>query len=90
MQVLVFDTHVNTEKGDYYHFDVLVNEANIDKVKDYVAGYLARIGVQAKEVKTSRCAFCHTESGNQTVQAAIAAHGHFILPMEGCPKPQPV
>ena len=85
MQVHVFDTHVNTSNGHYCHFDVLVDDNNVDSVKQYAQDYLSSIGIQAEEVNQNRCVFCHSEVASEPVLNHIKQHGYFIIPMQGCP-----
>ena len=84
MKIHVFDTHVRTTTGEYLHFDVLVDDANSKRVNEYVGRYLNSKGIQASELKSSSCQFCHSEIANPDVQAAIHANGHYILPLAGC------
>jgi len=79
MRIHVYDTHVHTADGDYVHFDVLVTDQHIDQVKRYAENYLASLGIQGKNIKQSRCNFCHSEIANPEVQKNIAAQGHSII-----------
>ncbi|MCV2884609.1 DUF2024 family protein [Aestuariibacter sp. AA17] len=86
MRVHVFDTHVTSEEGKYYHFDVIVDDDNTKFVSDYVKEYLSSINVQQQSVKQQSCAFCHTETANDQIKIDIANKGYHILPMQGCPQ----
>lgn len=79
MKIHVYDTHVNTSAGEYIHFDVLVNDENVDKVKQYANEYLASLGVKPDQVKQGRCNFCHSEMANPEVQENIKNHGYSII-----------
>lgn len=86
MNVHVYDTHVTATDGLYYHFDVIVDDANTNHVDKYVAAYLTSINVDEKSVNKSSCSFCHREPASPQMIEDIRNNGHHILPMEGCPK----
>ncbi len=79
MKIHVYDTHVNTSSGEYIHFDVLVNDENVNNVVKFVESYLAKLGVSIEHIKQSRCDFCHSEMANPEVKEHIKRHGHSIL-----------
>lgn len=79
MKVHVYDTHIHTSAGEYIHFDVLVNEEHVGKVKQYATNYLASLGIVAANIKQGRCNFCHSEIANPEVQENIKNHGHSII-----------
>jgi len=79
MKVHIYDTHVHTAKGEYVHFDVLVNDENIEKVAQYAKNYLASLGIQGENITQSRCNFCHSEIANPEVQHNIAIRGYSII-----------
>lgn len=85
MKTHVYDTHVKTIKGDYYHFDVLVSDKTVKNVGEYARRYLESIGVDEAEVSQNSCNFCHSEVANPGVKSAIDGMGFYIIPMEGCP-----
>ena len=86
MKVHVFDTHVTTASGNYYHFDVLVSDETAGRATEYAEMYMKKLGLIDTEIKQKRCDFCHSELANPTVQDAILAHGYYIVPMQGCPQ----
>jgi len=79
MKIHVYDTHVHTSNGDYVHFDVLVNDENVNQVSQYAKNYLASLGIQGENIKQSRCNFCHSEIANPEVQQNIALQGYSII-----------
>ena len=81
MNVHVYDTHVTTEDGRYLHFDVLVDDANVKNVGDYIQKYLKSLHVEQSKISSNRCNFCHSEIANPEVQQDIADQGHSILPL---------
>ena len=85
MKIHVYDTHVQTTTGTYYHFDVLVSDATQSRAAEYAQQYLHSIGIAPNAVDQQRCDFCHSEMANPEVKKAIEANGFYILPMEGCP-----
>lgn len=85
MQVLVYDTHVNTKSGEYYHFDVLVTEEKRHQAAQFAGAYLRDIGVSEAEISQQRCDFCHAEMANAAVRSSIEQQGFAIIPMQGCP-----
>ncbi len=85
MKIHVYDTHVTTKNGDYYHFDVLVDDLNVSKVTHFALRYLNTIGVLNAQLNQKQCNFCHSEAANPTVKAAILEKGYYIITLEGCP-----
>ncbi|GAA0371684.1 DUF2024 family protein [Bowmanella denitrificans] len=85
MQVLVYDTHVHTKSGAYYHFDVLVTEDARHRAGQFADAYLRDIGVHEAEISQQRCDFCHAEMANAAVRSSIEQQGFAIIPMQGCP-----
>jgi hypothetical protein len=79
MLVHIYDTHVTSNTGQYVHFDVLVNDANVVNVQKYAAHYLANLGIEVKHVAQSRCNFCHSEVANKNVQSDIENQGYSII-----------
>ena len=79
MKIHVYDTHVYTTSGEHLHFDVLVNDGNVKRVKQYAEGYLASLGIRGEHIQQSRCNFCHSEIANPEVQNNIASQGHSII-----------
>ncbi|WP_394391115.1 DUF2024 family protein [Shewanella woodyi] len=82
MQVHVFDTHVTTLAKQYVHFDVLVDDKNKDRVKEYAKVYLDSLGINVESISQSRCDFCHSEMANPEVIASIEQHGFCIIPLK--------
>ncbi len=89
MKVHVYDTHVKTMTGNYYHFDVLVDDAHKQQVLTFAKQYLQSIGVESANVRSQRCNFCHSETGREEVQECIVNTGYYIVPMQGCPVIEP-
>ena len=85
MKVHIFDTHVKTANGNYYHFDVLVSDATKTQATAFAQHYLDSIGVNDADIKQQAFDFCHSEMANPVVQQQIEATGYYIIPMEGCP-----
>ena len=85
MKVHIYDTHVKTENGNYYHFDVLVSDETKAKATKFAQLYLDSIGVSSADIKQNSCDFCHSEAANPAVQQEIEASGYYIIPMQGCP-----
>ncbi len=79
MKVHVYDTHVDTQDGQHIHFDVLVNDENIEHVQQFVEQYLASIELVSNNIKLQRCNFCHSEIAKPEVQQDIMALGHSII-----------
>ena len=79
MNIHIFDTHVHTDSGEYVHFDVLVNDENINNVKQYAESYLANLGISIDNISQSRCNFCHSEIANPEVQQNILGQGYSII-----------
>jgi hypothetical protein len=79
MNIHIYDTHVLTDTGEYIHFDVLVNDENVNKVKQYADGYLASLGISTNNISQSRCNFCHSEIANPEVQQNILGQGYSII-----------
>lgn len=79
MKIHVYDTHIYTESGEYIHFDVLVNDENVTKVKEFATNYLNSLGIAVEQIKQSRCNFCHSEIANPEVQESIANQGYSII-----------
>ena len=79
MNVHIYDTHVTTDDNQYLHFDVLVNDLNVDKVKQYADDYLNSLGITASNIRQASCQFCHSELANPEVQSAIEQKGHAII-----------
>lgn len=88
MKIDVYDTYATSKKGKTIHFDVLMPNGGSKKAAlQYARTFLASIGEEADALKSERCNFCHTENAHPVVEAEIAKSGHYILQMEGCPKP---
>ena len=85
MNVKIYDVHANTQDG-YYHFDVVIKDATQAEVESYAKAYLKTIGVKNAQITQEHCQFCHEESANQEIMDAIENKGHYIIPMQGCPK----
>ncbi|MBB1272211.1 DUF2024 family protein [Psychromonas sp. SR45-3] len=79
MNIHIYDTHVHTDSGEYVHFDVLVNDENINNVKQYAESYLASLGISIDNISQSRCDFCHSEIANPEVQLNILEQGYSII-----------
>lgn len=79
MHVHIYDTHVTTRSGEYLHFDVLVDDANVPHVTRFAEAYLKSLGIIDSQISQSRCNFCHSEIANPEVQLAIKNQGHSIL-----------
>ena len=79
MNVHIYDTHVHTEQGEYIHFDVLVDDGNVDNVKHYAKKYLDSLGVKTEQIKQSRCNFCNSEVANLEVKSNIKNQGYSII-----------
>lgn len=79
MKIHVYDTHVHTLNGEHIHFDVLVNDENVNQVKRYAEDYLASLGIESNNIVQGRCNFCHSEMANPEVQNNIHKLGHSII-----------
>jgi len=86
MKVHIFDTHVTTANGNYYHFDVLVSDETAGRATEYAERYMKQLGLSEAEVDQKRCDFCHSEMANPEVQEEILRSGYYIIPMQGCPQ----
>ena len=84
MKVKIYDTHVHTSNGNYYHFDVVVKEATQEEVQMYAMKYLSSLGVTDYDIKQKRCLYCHEEILDENLHDTIIKDKHFIIPMEGC------
>jgi len=85
MKTHIYDTHVTTSAGNYYHFDILVTDQSVDRVAEFGKLYLDSIGVSNAEIKQNECHFCHNEVANPPVQLELERNGFSIIPMQGCP-----
>jgi len=85
MKAHIFDTHVKTANGNYYHFDVLVSDARKTQANEFALRYLDSIGINDADIKQQACDFCHSEMANPVVKQQIEATGYYIIPMQGCP-----
>jgi len=85
MKTHIYDTHVTTKDGSYYHFDVLVTDDSVDRVVEYANIYLDSIGVSQSEINQNKCHFCHSEMANPQVIMELERDGFSIIPMQGCP-----
>ncbi|MFY8349259.1 DUF2024 family protein [Pseudoalteromonas sp. SSM20] len=83
MQVHIYDTHVTTNNGHYLHFDVLVDDANVSKVKQFAEQYLKANGIEVSQISQSRCQFCHSEIANPETIQKINQQGHAIIELVG-------
>ena len=79
MNIHVYDTHVHTHSGEHIHFDVLVNDENVNLVKQHAMNYLVNLGIEVDNIEQSHCNFCHSEIANPAVQQSILNQGHFII-----------
>jgi len=79
MNIHIYDTHVHTDSGEYVHFDVLVNDENINNVKQYAESYLASLGISIDNISQNRCDFCHSEIASPEVQQNILEQGYSII-----------
>ncbi len=89
MNIDVYDTYAISKIGKTIHFDVfLPSGGNKETALQYARAFLESIGEAADDaLKSKRCNFCHTQSASPAVKAEIAKSGHYILQMEGCPRP---
>ena len=85
MKAHIFDTHVKTANGNYYHFDVLVSDTTKTQASEFAKRYLESLGVVDADIELTACQFCHSEMANPLVQQQIEASGYSIIPMQGCP-----
>jgi len=85
MKVHVFDTHVSTANGNYYHFDVLVSDDTANQATEFAERYIKQLGLSETQISQKRCNFCHSEMANPEVQEEILKHGYYIIPLQGCP-----
>lgn len=83
MQIHVYDTHITTNNGVYLHFDVLVDDANVPKVKQFAEQYLKANGIEVGQIHQSRCQFCHSEVANPETIEQINKKGHAIIELVG-------
>jgi len=81
MKIHVYDTHVKTVTGKHIHFDILVDDNNSVKVKQFAENYLANLGVETENIELQSCSFCHSEIANSQVQQDITLKGHCIIPL---------
>jgi len=86
MNVHVYDTHVTANNGKYYHFDIIVDDANEKHVNKYVEEYLASINITEKTIVKNECNFCHNQVATPSIIKDIKTKGHYILLLEGCPQ----
>jgi len=84
MEVQVYDTHVRTHDGRYLHFDVLVEAASASSAESFARQWLVSCSIDDADIVQHQCNFCHRETATLQVTEAIARHGHFILPLQGC------
>lgn len=88
MKIDVYDTYATSKKGTTIHFDVFLPSGGNQKMAlQYAQAFLKSIGEESDALKSDRCRFCHTETAHPDLEAEIAKSGHYILQMEGCPKP---
>lgn len=97
-RVIVYDTYA---EGRKIHFDVFVPTAAnnihaVDKEVDVLARqcaeeFLKLIGKSAEGLTVSMCERCHVDDTSVYGDRLFQLPGReiYILPMEGCPKPNP-
>ena len=83
MKVKVFDTHVKTKDGKYYHFDVLVENSTKEKVELYALEFLDSIGIKHTNIEQKACDLCHMELAELKTAKEIENKGYSIIKMEG-------
>ncbi len=88
MKIDVYDTYATLSSGKMVHFDVFIPSGeNKATAVNYANTFLATLEETHNSLNQQLCNFCHSEITNPKIAAEIAAHGHYILQMEGCPKP---
>lgn len=80
----VFDTYAKTNQGRIMHFDVIIEDKNLDTALHYAKAWLASIGHADAEVSAKTCCFCHSAEPPPAMQQEIAERGYAIYKMEGC------
>ena len=82
----VFDTYAKTSKGRIMHFDVVLDEKNPEKARQFAQEWLARIGHHDATVSQENCMFCHSLVVPPPIREQINQQGYAIYKLEGCPK----
>lgn len=86
MKIAVWDSHVpRADEDRTMHFDILVPDGTaFTDVKQYGQDYLIKKGQSGQPLTASECQYCHSESADPDVLAAIDASGYTIIEMENC------
>jgi hypothetical protein len=82
----VFDTYAKTAQGRIMHFDVVLDEKDVDKALGYAKAWLESIGVQDAVVTQENCMYCHSTEAPAEIRKQIDNQGYGIYKLEGCPK----
>ena len=86
MQCFVYDTYVKAADGHTIHFDVIMQEKDLEKAITYGKEWLKSIGEGSTIMTSKECKYCHIESVPEPVEKSIKDKGYFIQTLEGCPK----
>ena len=81
----VFDTYAKTSKGRILHFDVLLDDKDVDKALAYARIWLKSIGEEQAVVTQKNCIFCHSAEVSAEFRKQIDEQGYAIYKLEGCP-----
>ena len=84
MKYNVYDTYVKAADGHTIHFDVIMEEKNLEKALAYGKEWLNSIGEGSATMTSKECKFCHVESVEEPVEKSIKEKGYFIQKLQGC------
>lgn len=82
----VFDTYARTAQGKIMHFDVVLDEKDVEKALNYAKIWLESIGIHHAIVTQENCVFCHSTEAPPDLRKQIDSQGYAIYKLEGCPK----
>ena len=75
MKCKVYDTYVKAADGHTMHFDVIMQEKDLEKAISYGKEWLKAIGEENSQMTSKECKFCHIEEVSEPVQKSINEKG---------------
>ena len=86
MKCYVYDTYVKAADGHTMHFDVLMQEKDLEKAIAFGKEWLKSIDEENAIMTSKECNYCHVESVPEDVEKSIKEKGYHIIKLEGCTK----
>lgn len=83
MNLHVFDTYARTFDGKKLHFDILLQKHDQGKAIDSANRFLSELGVEAQEIDSSSCQFCHSSAQYTKFIPAVQEKGFVVIKLEG-------